>query len=343
MGLSKIQSKAMTGTLSKDNITIDMNTFTEGLVSKGISFEMNGGLPTPTGKTRTVYNYTGSNQSLDTSSINYVFAKCWGAGGGGGTKGGWGEGSMGGGGGYTYGLIDTTSISTLYIVVGQGGPTNFTSSPATRTYGGGGSYTNNSDRRYGGQGGGYSGIFTSGTLTQGAALLIAGGGGGGGSSRDWTGNKGGAGGGLRGEDGLSPYDGKQSTTGSTGGTQTSGGIGQRDAGEGIALGGGQAPHGGYGGGGGGGYYGGGAGEYEESNTMAGGAGGSGFVSNAIIFGATIGGSGQSCGAPGDVDAPTMSSGTSFMLRNATGGEPTADTTSTVADQAGGHGYVVLYY
>ena len=78
----------MTGTLSKDNITIDMNTFTEGLVSKGISFEMNGGLPTPTGKTRTVYNYTGSNQSLDTSSINYVFAKCWGAGGGGGTGGG---------------------------------------------------------------------------------------------------------------------------------------------------------------------------------------------------------------------------------------------------------------
>ena len=77
--------------------------------------------------------------------------------------------------------------------------------------------------------------------------------------------------------------------------------------------------------------------------MAGGAGGSGFVSNAIIFGATVGGSGQSCGAPGDVDAPTMSSGTSYMLRNATGGEPSVGTTGTTTTQAGGHGYVVLYY
>ena len=343
MGLSKIQSKAMTGTLSKDNITIDMTAFTEGLISKGISFEMNGGLPTPTGKTRTVYNYTGSNQTLDTSSIDYVFAKCWGAGGGGGTRGGWREGSMGGGGGYTYGLIDTTSISTLYIVVGRGGPSNFTSDNNTRLYGGGGGKGQNGDNRYGGQGGGFSGIFTSGTLTQGAALLIAGGGGGGGASRDWTGCKGGAGGGLRGEDGLSPYDNKHASTSGTGGTQTAGGLGLGNSGDGIALGGGQAYASGYGGGGGGGYWGGGAGSYSEDDTMSGGAGGSGFVNSAIVFGATLGGSGQGCGAPGDVDAPTMSSGTSYMLRNATGGEPSQDTTATITDQAGGHGYVVLYY
>ena len=343
MPLSRIQSKSMTGTLSKDHIKIDMNTFTEGLISRGISFEMNGGFPTPTGKTRTVYNYTGSNQSLDTSSIDYVFAKCWGGGGGGGTKGGWNEGSMGGGGGFTYGLIDTRSISTLYIVVGQGGPTNFTSSNDTHSYGGGGGKNSNTDNRYGGQGGGYSGIFTSGTLTQGAALLIAGGGGGGGAGREWTGCKGGAGGGMRGQDGLSPYDNKQSSVSGQGGTQTAGGTNQGNGSGGGALTGGHAPNSGYGGGGGGGYYGGGSGSYSEDDSMTGGGGGSGWVDGDIVFGATFTGSGQEAAGLGDVDAPTMATGTSYKLRNATGGEPSNDSTATISDQSGGHGYVVLYY
>lgn len=333
----------MTGTLSKDNIKIDMNTFTEGLISHGISFEMNGGFPTPTGKTRAVYSYTGSNQSLDTSSIDYVFAKCWGAGGGGGSKGGWGEGACGGGGGYTYGLIDTRSISTLYIVVGQGGPANFTDANSTRFYGGAGGKINNTDRRYGSAGGGMSGIFTSGTLTQAAALLIAGGGGGGGSSRDWTGNKGGAGGGLRGQDGLSPYDDNQSSVSGQGGTQTAGGTSQGNGNAGGALVGGHAPFSGYGGSGGGGYYGGGSGSYEEDDAMSGGGGGSGWVDGDIIFGSTFTGSGQECAGLEDVDAPTMATGTGYKMRNATGGEPSCDSTSSVTDQAGGHGYVVLYY
>lgn len=333
----------MTGTLSKDNIKIDMNTFTEGLISHGISFEMNGGFPTPTGKTRAVYNYTGSNQSLDTSSIDYVFAKCWGAGGGGGNKGGWGEGSPGGGGGYTYGLIDTRSISTLYIVVGQGGPTNFADANSTRFYGGAGGKINNTDRRYGSAGGGMSGIFTSGTLTQAAALLIAGGGGGGGSSRDWQGCKGGAGGGLRGQDGMSPYDDKQSGHSGQGGTQTAGGTNAGNGNAGGALVGGHAPFSGYGGSGGGGYYGGGSGSYSEDDTMSGGAGGSGWVDGDIIFGSTFTGAGQECAGLEDVDAPTMATGTSYKMRNGTGGEPTNDTSATVTDMSGGHGYVVLYY
>lgn len=204
----------------------------------------------------------------------------WGAGGGGGTPGGWSFGAEGGGGGYVYGELEgLTSGANLILQVGEGGLVNGT----RMSYGGGGQANRTgSDNRYGSNGGGYTGLFL-GSVTQANAIMIAGGGGGGGSSRAGTGNIGGAGGGTTGQDGVSPYDGKPDFRG-TGGTQTQPGNcpAQGNSYTARALEGGTAGVNGYGGAGGGGYFGGGAGGYSESNTMGGGGGGSGYLNNTYV-------------------------------------------------------------
>lgn len=211
-----------------------------------------------------------------------IFVQCWGAGGAGGTIGGWTVGSYGGGGGYAEGyLINVPYGTVLNLVVGGRGVVN----SRTSAFGGGGYITTDSDNRYGG-GGGYSGIFI-GNVTQANALIIAGGGGGGGSSRASF-NNGGAGGGWKGQDGLMDWDGAYGTRG-RGATQFYAGQNAYNVSSGAnqsaiqgALQGGNPLVNSYGGAGGGGYFGGSGGAYQESNTMAGGGGGSGYVNTNYI-------------------------------------------------------------
>jgi hypothetical protein len=235
----------------------------------GWEFKDSGGSLYPLNKTKVVFNGTGADQSWTVpAGVSQIFVKMWGAGGGSGRAGTWTYGADGGGGGHTRGLLSVTSGSALTIRVGSGGAT----SVFAYSFGGGGGAGANTDVQYGGQGGGGSYLLLSTT-----PLLIAGGGGGGGSSRIWEGNIGGAGGGITGQRGESPYDGKANHAGS-GGTQTAGGSSVVG---GLVVGslytGGRSSQNSYGGGGGGGYYGGGGGSYSEANTMGGGGGGSGYV------------------------------------------------------------------
>lgn len=211
--------------------------------------------------------------------------QAWGAGGGGGTAGGWSYGSPAGSGGYTEARINVPGDyrgTNLLIVVGAGGVSN---GGSTRAYGGGG--CNNrpgaSDNRYCGAGGGLAGVFLNYNATAENCLLIAAGGGGGGSSRSGHGNSGGGGGGLTGQNGQNSYS--PSTYTSQGGTQTAAGLtphpgspSPRPAPEraGQFLGGYCVEYS-YGGGGGSGWYGGDGGAYVEPSTMSGGAGGSSYI------------------------------------------------------------------
>ncbi len=235
------------------------------------------------------FAFTGGGQNWTVpTGVTCIKVTVKGAGGAGGTPGGWNYGAAGGEGGYTVGTIPVTPGETLLVMVGEKGYTNQGNGYG---YGGGASATNNgSDNQYAGGGGGLSAVF------RGAApLLIAGGGGGGGSSRAGTGNTGGAGGGLAGGTGQSPYDGKTSY-GGTGGTQTAGGTATGGQG-GTQYQGGHSGTNSYGGGGGGGYWGGGGGGYSESNTMGGGGGGSGYLASTVSGGATGNGGGAPGGGP----------------------------------------------
>lgn len=216
---------------------------------------------------------------------NMVIVQLWGAGGGGGTPGGWSFGAEGGGGGYVYAEIPITQVlgKTLILLVGEGGLVN----GSRVSYGGGGQANRTgSDNRYGSNGGGYTGLFLN-SVSQANALAIAGGGGGGGSSRAGAGNVGGAGGGSTGQDGVSAYDSKTSYRGQ-GGTQSAAGAeassdSANTTAPGGALLGGTCRTNGYGGAGGGGYWGGSAGGYSESNTMGGGGGGSGYLNLSYVL------------------------------------------------------------
>lgn len=217
---------------------------------------------------------------------NLITIQLWGAGGGGGTPGGWSYGSPGGGGGYVYGELEITKLvgkSLNFILqVGEGGLVN----GSRVSYGGGGQANRTgSDNRYGSNGGGYTGLFLN-SITQTNCILLAGGGGGGGSSRAGTGNFGGSGGGLVGQDGYSLYDGKSLYAGIGGGQSAAGLQASSDSANtdfpAGALIGGTSRTNGYGGAGGGGYWGGSAGGYSESNTMGGGGGGSSFVNSLYI-------------------------------------------------------------
>jgi hypothetical protein len=85
-------------------------------------FDDNGGQIIPSKRTKQFFYSTGSNQTFVVpATSNYIYIKLWGAGGAGGRKGGWNEGSHGGGGGHTRGLIPVTPGETLTIIVGKGG------------------------------------------------------------------------------------------------------------------------------------------------------------------------------------------------------------------------------
>jgi len=239
--------------------------------------------------------------TVDQAGTDRIEIFMWGGGGAGGRPGGWGQGSSGGAGGAARGELALQAGRQYIVVVGGGG--NYTAGTNQTVGGGGSACANGVDNSYGGGGGGLSGIFVGG-FSQEGALLIASGGGGGGSSRAGTGNQGGAGGALNGQDGVSPYDGKTSYRGQGG---TSSGPGADASSDSVNLVGFQGPlQGGnsrvnsYGGGGGGGWYGGSGGGYSEPNTMGGGGGGSGYISPLIVNGVLTAGSFTT---PGDSSNP----------------------------------------
>ena len=242
-------------------------------------------------------------------------AKVWGAAGGG---------SAAGAGGYSTGDIYMAADSLYTVVVGGGG-------------------INSGE---GSGGGGFSGLFVTDTsgntsiISQTQALMIAGGGGGAAASDPGTG-KGGAGGGLTGQDGQT-WSGPGSTGGGLGGTQTAGGRagglfantgsalqGGSGSGSGTQVAGGTPGGGGAGlntswggSGGGGGYWGGGAGQSTVTSAKGHGGGGSGYLHPILVTnGATIAGNNSIVANASDVD------------RGTTAGSPT----STI----GGSGRIVL--
>ena len=270
-----------------------------------------------------VFEYEGADHTFTVSEgINKIFVKAWGAGGAGGTKGGWVYGSYGGGGGFSRGVLTVIPDEILTIVVGRGGQVHQTDVG----YGGGGAVTkDNHDNRYCGGGGGRSAVVGQG----GAQRIIAGGGGGGGSTRSslfWgKGNSGGAGGGLIGENGYSQYDEKHSLGGRGGGQDLAGAGGTGGAyggGPGEGFNGGTIKKYSYGGGGGGGWKGGGSGDYSEPNTMGGGGGGSGYINNAS-YAITMTGTQRQCPMQNDPD---------YLSGVGIGGQDAQD---------GGHGLVVI--
>ena len=295
----------------------------------GFDFIDNGGIITPTNKTRYLYGSTGANQTLVVpAGVFYIFVKMWGAGGGGGSYGGWRQGSPGGAGGFSHGIIPVVPGETITIRVGGRGlavPANALSYPD-----GGGASIGTGDNRYSGSGGGSSSILVPSQTS--AYVIVAGGGGGGGAMNGFELNSGGAGGGLVGECGaITPTGG--GTNNGKGGTQSAGGAGGTGnvaAGNGGSFDGGDyqstAP---YGAGGGGGFFGGGAGNFNSSNVMGGGGGGSGRIHSSVIMGATY--TGQSF-IPPFYNDPDLAIDTAF--RYARGGDEGGH---------GGHGLVVLYY
>jgi hypothetical protein len=296
----------------------------------GFDFIDNGGIITPTNKTRYVYGHTGANQTLVVpAGVFYIFVKMWGAGGGGGSYGGWRQGSLGGAGGFSHGIIPVVPGETITIRVGgQGIPRP----AAARAYpdGGGACTSTGSDNRYAGCGGGSSSILVPSQSNQ--YVIVAGGGGGGGAVNSFDLNSGGAGGGLIGECGhINGINGNAHN--GKGGTQSAGGAGgtgSYTAGPGGSFDGGDFQSTAcYGGGGGGGFFGGGAGNYNNSNSMGGGGGGSGRIHSSVIMGATY--TGQSF-IPPFYNDPDLAIDTQY--RYARGGDEGGN---------GGHGLVVLYY
>ena len=311
----------------------------------GFYMNQDGDVLTPTNKTRYVFTYTGADQTFVVpANVSWIYVKLWGAGGGAGRPGGWSYGADGGAGGHTRALIPVTPGATIYIKVGSGGTTV---NGTTAQYGGGGVGSTNSDIQYAGQGGGFCGVFN-GSVAFANALAIAGGGGGGGSSRAWNGNIGGAGGGITGMRGGSPYDGKFNSGGNPG-TQNAGGAASSSSGNasnpggaGSALQGGVSAANAYGGGGGGGYYGGGGGAYGEANTMAGGGGGSGYVITTAVLGYTYAGAYRQPPFSWDPDLMVGYTGASIAEMPAYGGLNMQNQLGTGA-QSGGHAVAVIYY
>jgi hypothetical protein len=288
------------------------------------------------GKTRQVFQYTGANQTFVVpGGITRIFVKMWGAGGGGGSYGGWRQGSTGGAGGYSEAIVPVVPGQSITVIVGGRGRAR---PGAERAWPNGGrASTAGGDNQYTANGGASSSIIVP-TINSGNPCMYAGGGGGGGSVTGFSRNPGGAGGGLRGEDGyveLTSYT--PFTLVGKGGTQTAGGGagagGNSTGGAGSAnLGGDHQNGNNYGGGGGGGYFGGGSGAYGTGNSMAGGGGGSGFIHSSLLRAQTLTGVREYPPCAHDPDAIEFSVGTSTRI--GVGG----DEAST-----GGHGLVVFYY
>lgn len=123
---------------------------------------------------QTVYSTSGDTSFVIPAGVTKIYAKIWGAGGGGAGRNSSVSG-RGGAGGYVEGLIEVTPGETLTIRRGGAGLGGKTTSVSGGSPGGGGSVPAGSSTRGGGSGGGYSGILRSSTI-----LICAGGGGGGG-------------------------------------------------------------------------------------------------------------------------------------------------------------------
>jgi hypothetical protein len=298
------------------------------------------GYTTVLGKTRTVFQFTGANQTFTVpGGITHIFVKMWGAGGGGGSYGGWRQGSTGGGGGYSEGIVPVVPGQTLTIRVGGRG----TARPAANVAwpNGGGASLSGGDNQYTANGGASSSLIVP-TINSGNPCMFAGGGGGGGSVTGFARNPGGAGGGLQGEDGYvdvgtpstvyTPFTlvgkgGSQSAGGGAGaGSSTTGGAGSSNQG------GTHQNANTYGGGGGGGFFGGGSGAYGTGNSMGGGGGGSGFIHSSLIRAQTLTGVREYPPCASDPDCIEASFGTSTRI--GVGGDEAS---------SGGHGLVVFYY
>ena len=263
----------------------------------------------------------------------------------------------GGLGGQVTATVTVTAGATLDVFVGGQGGTNLPGSVAAAAGGwnGGGTggyYNNGTSGLDGGGGGGATDVSTSSTLNA-STILVAAGGGGGAGFRGQTinYNRGGAGGGLTGENG---YD-NNGAIANTGGTQTSGGT--AGYAPGAANTGGTGNAGGRGdGGGGGGFYGGSAGSATGVNFYgSGGGGGSSFVAGAASLTAThtqgvnpgngyviitpvpptvytVSGSGTGCTVPGmTITLSGSQSGVNYQLYNgaSASGTPLTGTGSAI--------------
>jgi hypothetical protein len=285
------------------------------------------------GKTSAVFQHTGGNQSWTVpSGITYIFVKMWGAGGGGGSYGGWRQGSTGGAGGYSEAIVPVVAGQSITIYVGGRGQ----SRPGTASGwpNGGGASTSGGDNQYAASGGGSSSIAVP-TINSGSRCMFAGGGGGGGCTTGYARLAGGAGGGLVGEDGhidVISYMGQ--TQNGKGGTQLAGGT--APVGASTTGGAGSYNQGGtnggntYGGGGGGGYYGGSSGCYNTG--MSGGGGGSGFVHSSLIRAQTLTGVREYPPMANDPDALAYSNATGTRI--GVGGDE---------GNYGNNGLVIFYY
>ena len=300
----------------------------------GFWIQEENGYTVVTGKTRAVFQYTGANQSwVVPVGVSYIFVKMWGAGGGGGSYGGWRQGSTGGAGGYSEAIVPVVAGQTLTLQVGGRGWPRWGANRAWPN--GGGASTGGGDNQYSASGGASSCLIVP-TINSGSPCMFAGGGGGGGCVTGYTRMPGGAGGGLQGEDGypdLIAYVGWAQV--GKGGTQTSGGA--APSGSNTTGGAGAYNQGGthqntncYGGGGGGGYFGGSSGCYQGS-AMTGGGGGSGFIHSSLIRARTL---------TGIREYPPMFSDPDLVEYSLSGTR-----LAVGADEAscGGNGLIVIYY
>lgn len=242
---------------------------------------------------QTTFNYTGAQQTyVVPAGVSSIHIECYGAQGG---HGGPSTTGLGGLGGFAEGDLNVTPGQTLYIYVGGQGE-SYVLNGTGGWNGGAGTAATSDDNKRPGCGGGGTDVRVGGTaLTD--RVIVAGGGGG---ASGWMNTNGGMGGGLVGEDGLAPL--WQPDWNGKGGTQSAGGLGGDNAGDGsLGLGGSGLGNSHGGGGGGGGYYGGGGGKVDA------GGGGSSYI-DGVLNGATV--SGQQTG-DGMVVITVLCSGLTF--------------------------------
>ena len=307
---------------------------------------------TASGPTAHAFTFTGSPQTwTKPAGVTTLNAYVWGAGGGGGGDTGNG-GENGGAGGFSSAAINVSSLSNLYLVVGDGGEAGGTSDYNT------------------GGGGGLTGIFSSSSITQGNVVLLSGGGGGGVSGGSSGGGGGGGGGANQsGGDGIPDSRTSQRTQG-LGGTTSAGGAAANASISGsytyhnpqaggafyggrssannnaatlraAAYKGGGRPYTdgniGYSGGGSGGsgYYGGGGG---INGYAGGGGGGSGYANTSLATNITAntGSTGGQNASQSNIAAPANTN-TYYSSGKGEGGAAAGNPTD------GGDGYIVLVY
>ena len=295
------------------------------------------------------FTYTGATQTFTIpAGVTSIQTKVWGAAGAGHDE---YYSQSGGAGGFGIGTINVSGMSSLNVVVGQGGRGKNTVNPVigsgnkVATYGHLVLHSNGENGGWGcvgGTGGGLSGIFNGATNTQSNAIVIAGGGGAAGSlnAQGQADGQGGQGGGFNqtGADGGYQSDGAYGR----GGNLSYGGNNGRvyysrtsnDGTNGIALAGG---HGNTitngsseGGGGGSGYFGGGAGAHGAAGGQwCAAGGGSGYANTSLVSNIT------SAKASGIGQANTVAEADANWVSNAS--SPVA------GNNSGGNGRIVIIY